>query len=518
MDFPKKLFSVLNDVGENASVNDVLTKVSDDVEKFLSAPPQTGNSEAGILQDDVLEVMKPVSVLVLKGLIKSVHGSDAVDFEDTEKKTLKGTLSVKQIYLDNKDGLDTGAVSCYVRAGKNLLRWYIQIFLSQRAPSHPSPVSCLQNKGTVELLVCFLENQMEKMNIANQEMERDISLFLFYATFSAFPGDETSEGALCHLIFDLSFTRTVLKFLVKPCSSALLVALVRNIHTAIVSLQGAGKEVMNCKISCNESSSQTAVWFSDDACEVSFSSICTDILHWALNSEPVFPGEAGDRRFDLVLEILGAFYALSRGKHLDGSESSKKLFQCIVDILKLPQDESEKDMIQCKTSVVSLLMDCSPVISKDLISNGCLESLLELMDAQVRRIIEGVKVDDGAAAAILPVVIVLNKFSTANADVRKTAKDFVFPPEAEEAFRQKVQEHESTSKKRNMGPLDAPKRTLRWNLISLLTWPQGHIKRCTGELLWTLCSFNATEFVHRVGFGNGMPLLGAKGLVRMPQQ
>ncbi|KAL3939869.1 MAG: hypothetical protein SGBAC_005473 [Bacillariaceae sp.] len=516
MDFPQQLVSLLEDKSDDISVNPGLIKICEDVETFFTAPPRIGSSN-DVLQGDVLGVIKRASFMLLKGLITLVQGCTAVECGDIEKDTLKSTLAAKKNYLDNKEGIDRGALSCYVRAGKNLLRWYVQILLSQRAPSLPSPVSCLQNDGTIELLVCFLENQIEILDIANQEIERDISLFLFYATFSAFPGDEASEGALRHLIFGLSFTKTVLKFLMKPCSSALLVALIRNIHTAIVSLQGAGKEILNSKITCNKSSSQPAVWISDDTSEVSFSSICTDILQWALNSEPAFPGEAEDRRFDLVLEILGAFYALRIGQKLDGSESTKQLFQCILDILKLPE-ESEMDIVQCKTSAVSLLMDCSPVISEDLISNGCIASLLELMETQVQRIIEAVKVDDGAAASVVPVLIVLNKFSTANTDVRKAAKDFVFPSEAEEAFRQKVHEHERTSNKRNMGPLDAPKRSLRWNLISLLTWPQGHIKRCTGEVLWTLCSFNATEFVHRVGFGNGMPLLGAKGLVQMPQK
>ena len=518
MDFPQQLSTALKDGSNNTSVNQARNRVCEDVEKFLSAPPQFGNSEADNIQDGALDAMMESSALIFKGLVQSVQQNiDVTENVNIEDDPVKAALDAKQIYVVHKDQLDREVLSFYIRAGKNLLRWYIQIFLSQNAPSLPSPVKRLQNTGIIELLVCFLENQIESMDSTNQDMERDISLYLFYATFSAFPGDETSEVALRYLILDLSFTKTVLKFLVKPCTPALLVALVRNVHTALVSLQGAEEEVLSSEISFIELPSEVATWVSKDASEVTFCSICIHILQWALNSEPTFPGQEDDRRFDLVLEILGAFYALRIGQKLDGSEANKRLFQCILDILRLPE-ESEKDIIQCKTSVVSLLMDSNPVVSKDLVSNGCFVSLLELMDKQVQRIIEDVKVDDGAAAAIVPVLLVLNKFSTAHMDMRKTVKEYVFPQDAEQTFRQKVEEHESTSKKRNMGPLDAPKGTLRWNLISLLTWPQGHIKRCTGELLWTLCSFDATEFVHRVGFGNGMPLLGAKGLVKMPQQ
>ena len=63
-----------------------------------------------------------------------------------------------------------------------------------------------------------------------------------------------------------------------------------------------------------------------------------------------------------------------------------------------------------------------------------------------------------------------------------------------------------------MSPLDAPKDTLRGKLVVLLSWAESYIKRCTAELLWTLCNSNGIEYVHRVGLGNALPLLNAKGL------
>jgi hypothetical protein len=67
-----------------------------------------------------------------------------------------------------------------------------------------------------------------------------------------------------------------------------------------------------------------------------------------------------------------------------------------------------------------------------------------------------------------------------------------------------------------MGPLDAPKDTLRGKLVMLLSWAESYIKRCTAEFLWALCNSSANEYVHRVGMGNALPLLNAKGLASIP--
>jgi hypothetical protein len=116
----------------------------------------------------------------------------------------------------------------------------------------------------------------------------------------------------------------------------------------------------------------------------------------------------------------------------------------------------------------------------------------------------------------------LNKYASSNSDIRQKTKLTIFPADAEAAFREKAEEQQqresstTANQKKNMGPLDAPAGTLRRKLCTLLTWPEGHIKRCTGELLWTLCSSEPTEFVNRVGFGNALPILSVKGLAQMP--
>jgi hypothetical protein len=129
-------------------------------------------------------------------------------------------------------------------------------------------------------------------------------------------------------------------------------------------------------------------------------------------------------------------------------------------------------------------------------------------------------VDNSATAALVPILVALGKCTNVNSRVQQKIKVYIFPLEAEERFLEKVLEAGSSSNdsKKNMSPLDAPKGTLRQKLATLLTWPDGHMKLCIGELLWTLCSSNPTEYAHRVGFRNALPILSVKGYAQMPAQ
>ena len=69
---------------------------------------------------------------------------------------------------------------------------------------------------------------------------------------------------------------------------------------------------------------------------------------------------------------------------------------------------------------------------------------------------------------------------------------------------------------KNMHPLNAPEGSTRWKLIKLMTYTESNVKRCTGELLWTLCDSNSNEFVLRCGFGNAVHMLSIKGLYKIP--
>lgn len=75
---------------------------------------------------------------------------------------------------------------------------------------------------------------------------------------------------------------------------------------------------------------------------------------------------------------------------------------------------------------------------------------------------------------------------------------------------------EGNVKAKNMALLDAPKGTLRWHMIRLMTWVESNVKRAASELLWSVCDEDSTQFVLRTGFGNAIHFLGMKGFVKLP--
>jgi hypothetical protein len=249
--------------------------------------------------------------------------------------------------------------------------------------------------------------------------------------------------------------------------------------------------------------------------------MCVNILVWAVSSDPPFPGEKQDYRAELVSEILGALYAIRAGPALFSpfTVNDETWVETIVALLRLPNDNDDMRVIQCKVSTISLLMDLDGQFGNSLLEMGAIPHLIDMFNVQVSNVVSNVGVDKSAAAALVPILVVLNKYATAQPEIKTLVKHRVFPPEDEAVFQLKIREQkhlDSGSMKKNMGPLHAPEGTLRRKLCTLLTWPESHIKRCTGELLWTICSSNPTEFVHRVGFGNALPLLSLKGFACMP--
>eukprot|EP00980_Cylindrotheca_fusiformis_P023818 scaffold11032_cov122-Cylindrotheca_fusiformis.AAC.19 len=518
MDFPMQLLVLLK-ADETSGVElDKIEEWCDEIERYLSDPSsqQETNREV-IFSEDPRRSIQETSRELHKGIVLSIQPSLSVYDTDTDGGLDKINSTTKLWYLENKDEISIRKFSSYVRASRNLLRWHVQVYMDKYGTGLPSPVRCLKESSMIELLLCVLESEEPNMESGQQERARNISLYLFYATYIAFPGDEESQQSLGHLIFNLSFTKTVLQLLTKPSTAGLMLSLVRTVHSAIVSLQGAANLIMHTKISWKGPSVEAVHWVPKTTGDLSFATLCRGLMRWALDSDPTFPGDKNDRRAELATEILGAFYGLRMGQVLDAGQGDEGMFQILVDILK-QEGDSDKRVVQCKTSAVSLLMDADRGLGVELKQSGALESLLQYFDNQVRETVRNERVADSAAAALVPVLVVLNKFATANPELLRTIKLFIFPPEVEEDFQEKVKEHERTTHERNMSPLDAPKGSLRWNLIALMTWPEPHIKRCTGELFWTLCSSNAKEFIHRIGFGNGMPLLGAKGVVQMPEQ
>jgi hypothetical protein len=301
---------------------------------------------------------------------------------------------------------------------------------------------------------------------------------------------------------------------------------------------------------------------------VGFVSVCIQMMDWCvdcINKMTVDDDndrvKADEKRNDnpdklegeLICEILSVFYALRIGPELlemksmmtssSTSSSSRNAFASVLfKILRLPSSQKSESnhpnyYKQCKLSVISILMDDSGYSfiqcltterggSTDNNENddkdAAIDALLDILSTQIEDVVDNTRVDHSATASLVPILVVTNKYCSANRLFLDRTKSFMFPPESEHIFQQNVERFMSRTrnttggvvhKPTTMSPLmDVPKDTIRGRLVTLLSWPESYIKRCTSELLWTIVQQNVEEYILRVGMGNAMPLLSAKGL------
>ena len=244
-------------------------------------------------------------------------------------------------------------------------------------------------------------------------------------------------------------------------------------------------------------------------------------LAWTLRSDPSFPGDPADRRSDLALEILRSLFAMDAGKPLPSNDTMTQIGIMFCEILRL--SNADIRVYQCKLSVVALLLNAPGEYSGYLASHDGIKPLVEIMAYQLSVVVvERTANSAEDATAVVPILLVVRKLCQSNASVLQMVKNEVFPLELEGSFQEKVtaemakMQSEGQSKAKNLAPLDAPRGTVRWKLIRLMTWIDSSVKRSACELLWTLCDDDATEFVLRTGFGNAVYFLGNKGLVNLP--
>ena len=503
MDFPNRLDNT------NGNQRD---SWNDEIEEFLGKPQSPSQNSISIeFDDDALQSSLEVVALELQKQLAA---------------------STKNCEIDECDG-NVGRV---VRTGKNLLRWYIQIYLEQRQVQRQRQksqdgckINVLRLPDTLSSVVRILKWSVEI--IKNLKLARDASLYIFYATYSHFPGDGSASRGMDHLITQLGFPQTSLEILMKADSVPLALSLVRNLHSMAVSFPGAPRSILDAQVRCDSSvTTQSAPWAPKEPSSINFSLSCLALMRWSLDTQSTFPSDnPEDKRVELVVEILSCFYVMRKGQELVASSSGNTmnddnpcLENVIIRILQLTfpaqSDNENSDEIvskrieQCKLSAVSLLIDSDASFGKYLLENGSFETLLEILKRQVDDIVDNTKVDSTATAALVPILVVLNKYSMADSVVQQQVKAFVFPIERENIFQQNIKENGKTK----MSPLDAPKDTLRGKLVVLLSWVDGYIKRCSAELMWTLCDSDSFEFTRRVGLGNALPLLNSKGLSPVP--
>jgi len=184
--------------------------------------------------------------------------------------------------------------------------------------------------------------------------------------------------------------------------------------------------------------------------------------------------------------------------------------------------EREREGVPGQTR--TLLLNAPEGYGRYLVDNDGIAPLVDILSRQTSLVvIERNHNSSDDAATVVPVTLALLRLVKTNDAARRAVKDEVFPPGAtEEAFARRASAEmakgvtEGASRAKNMAPLDAPRGTLRWRLVRLMTWVDSNVKRSACELLWMLCGEDATEFVLRTGFGNAIHFLGIRGCVNMP--
>ena len=433
--------------------------------------------------------------------------------------------------IDNKDidetvKLDTSDqnlsfLSEILRATGLFLRWYSQCLQSSLESdsnvASKNPTSTLKSKGML-LLYCKLLDDENLQSSKCPDIPRFASICIFRATYGNDAITSSARNSFIHSIDGCTYLMRMLLRGDQPIPR--LFSVVRNVHHLI----SAVPESISKMESALETLYNEEVENGDDNRMYDLVEVLVATLSWAVRSKPPFPGGSSDRRSDLALELLRSLFAMDSGKpstSLPSIDTMTQIGIILCEILRL--SNADMRVYQCKLAVVSLLLNAPDEYSGYLASHDGIKPLLSIMAYQLSVVvIERTSNSAEDAAAVVPILLVLRKLCHSNAEVLQLVKNEVFPIELEDAFQEKVSAEmakmqcEGQSKAKNMAPLDAPKGTVRWKLIRLMTWIDSNVKRSASELLWVLCDEDATEFVLRTGFGNAVYFLGNKGLVPLP--
>ena len=440
------------------------------------------------------------------------------DILKTLLSNLRSSSSSTGDHPSNHATIQTQLLRVILRASKNFLRWYLQVYQTRSIHLSSAAVSKdhiaeWKNMGMLRLYHFLLQ----KFSTSDPDLAQNVAQVLFYASYNPISGSDASlQDAYDCLLEQDSLASTLLDLLIHSTTTGLTLSLVRNVHNILVTfpkgLEYVTKAVQSFDRHDNTQST-LAPWtqhstFRDSSTTMTFDIALPLVALWALEIEPPFPGQDGDKRAELVVEIQRACYVLRTGSSM---EPQGPIAEMVLTLLRL--DPTEQRCEDCRRASVPLLMDSkSEEVASFLMSKSAVTPLLNILDAQVTEVLEKQLVDDSAAALLTPVLVVLHKFCSANDEVKSFTKTFIFPPEMEDDFQLKARHNiQVYGKPRNMTPLDAPRGTLRWKMVQLMTWPQGHVKRFTTELLWVICEGDSHEFIARVGMGNAAIFLSSKG-------
>jgi Guanine nucleotide exchange factor synembryn len=371
-----------------------------------------------------------------------------------------------------------------VRCAQNLLRWYIQVCLRRDSrKTTADPLKAWKDLKSLELFLDLMEVR---------ELGRYASQLFFFATFPALPHDQDLIDAINELVTQHNFAVRLLILLARANLSdeRLLLSLVRNVHNAV---SGFPEQ---CLRPFEQASATMDSDWGGQGGSLSFASILREVGIATLQS---CDDSLSDLSVELVVELLRCSFAMRLG-----SKALDDRWRLFIDLCL------HSDSKLCQNSAVSILADAP--IQYDLDSSLMLGIISRLLDDTNSGLI-----DDSEAAAIIPILAVLHKFCVANPEFRMSMRKgiFVDEPGYQAALKLEI-EKTGSNRPRNAKPLGTPKGSLRFNLVRLMTCPHGIVKRLAGELFWSILDGHKDEFVRRVGLGNALPFLSAKGLAKLP--
>lgn len=398
-----------------------------------------------------------------------------------------------------------------LRVSKNLLRWYLQVYrtaINSSAKNDPIPI--WKSLQLLRLFVTLIGHYCQSDLIAAQHA----SQLLFYASYNPVSGsDSTLQESYQHLLEEELIINRLLQYLVAASSDVpLILSLIRNMHNIVVSFPRGSHHVNQATCDYHCESRHTSSWLPTEDQPITFRNALPLIALWAIKESPPFPGERNsDKRAELVLEIQRVAYTLRMGNELS---PGSPVMDMILTVLKLENCD------ECRHATIPMLMDASQAVVNYLYEKDVVPCLFSVLDSQVNYVVGKQIFNESGAAQLTPIFVVLHRCCSISSQIRELTKNFVFPPGYEEEFQSAFRKASDQGRPmRNMHPLvSVPRDSLRGRLILLLTWPQSHIKRFAGELLWVLCNSNHQEFVARVGMGNGVMILSSRGLFRVPGQ
>ena len=467
-----------------------------------------------IYNDDDVEVDKLTNEIV-----------DNIQFINNINSTTTSTPMITSIYWKH--------LAILLRATGLFMRWITQTDSSTSSVMLPSSlmssIGRLKSKGTLLLYSKLLEMDILTSSSMTNDMDipRFASICLFRATYG---NGELTVLARQNFVDSIDGCACLMRALSRGDQPvARLFSIVRNIHhlisacpESITKMERSLVTLMTESADEEGSGGNNNVTDANPNCYLTMSIVAT--MAWACRSEPPFSeASADDRRPELVLEILRTMYALE-GRTNPSYETMTQIGILLCELLR--HSSADTRLYEIKLAVVSLLLNAPTEYSTYLLANGGIEPLVDILSYQSSLVVvERTGSSNNDAAAIVPILLTLQRLVESNELVLKVVKDAVFPLNAEATFEQMVSDEMTKTAQqseggkvnaKNMAPLDAPKGTLRWKLICLMTWTESNVKRAACELLWALCDGNATQFVLRVGFGNAVYFLGIKGCVSLP--